>query len=235
MRVKLISHTPNPDIVCAAAAYTTIKDKPPSELFKELMKDKKRAEKVLRNVVGYGHHSVIEHAYFTFSIEGISRSCSHQLVRHRMASYSQQSQRYVKFEEMNYVTPKTVKGAVKAKYDKKMGEIADFYREMLDAGIPAEDARFVFPNAAHTNIVVTMNARSLMNFFGIRCCYNAQWEIKGLADKMLVEARKVAPVIFEKAGPRCLHYGYCPEGARTCGRITEVRGEYERGAKGKGK
>jgi thymidylate synthase (FAD) len=174
--------------------------------------------KGLKRVIERGHTSVLEHATFTLSIEGISRACSHQLVRHRMASYSQQSQRRVKLKGGDYIVPPSVAANAKAE---------EFYRDLMDAawrgyakliemGIPTEDARFVLPNSAKTNLVVTMNARSLLNFFELRCCLHAQWEIRELAYEMLRRAKKVAPLIFGSAGPPCEVRGICPEKDTSC-------------------
>lgn len=203
MDVRLLAYTPNPDRVCAAAAYTSHKKEAPKEDFKGLDESKVRA--FLRKVIGWGHLSVVEHASFTFSVEGISRACTHQLVRHRIASYTQQSQRYVKFSKKDlgkYITPKSIKGKSKKAYKKLMDNAAKTYTQLVDSGVPAEDARYVLPNASPTNIVVTMNGRELLHFFGLRLSKGAQWEIKELAKKMLKEARKVAPGIFENAGPQ---------------------------------
>ncbi len=150
-------------------------------------------------------------------------------MRHRLASYSQQSQRYVSHEDrFSAVTPPTIaeKPELQKRYDALLDETHRVYRELLEAGIPAEDARFVLPNAAETKIVLTMNARELLHFFELRCCRRAQWEIRVMAVKMLRLARGVAPLIFAKAGPGCLQ-GSCPEGAMTCGKIAEVRKEFE--------
>ncbi len=226
MRVKLISWTPDPEKTVAVAAYTSISRHDPIWRWENYNPEK--GEKVIRNVVGYGHHSVIEHASFTFAVEGCSRACTHQLVRHRLASYTQQSQRYVKFKELDYVTPPKIEKNKEAKavYDDAMSKLADAYQKLIDMGIPPEDARFVFPNAAKSNIVITMNARELLHFFGLRCCLRAQWEIRELANRMLLEVKRVAPVIFEKAGPRCVSLGYCPEGKFTCGKLKEVLETY---------
>lgn len=216
MKVTLISHTPNPDFVCAAAARTTIKMEGAEEALKTL--DEEGAGKTLKRVMGKWHLSVVEHASFTFAIEGISRACSHQLVRHRLASYTQQSQRYVKMDkgQFPYVVPSSMKGKHREKFEEMMGTLAREYKYFLDEGIPTEDARYILPNAACTNIVVTMNARELLNFFGLRCCLRAQWEIRELANRMLVEVKKVAPIIFENAWARCKDIGYCPEGESDC-------------------
>ncbi len=219
MRVRLVAHTFEPDMVCAAAAYTSWKKRSTDRLISQL--DEREASKFLEKVMGFGHLSVTEHATFTFSISGISRACSHQLVRHRIASYTQQSQRYVRFKksELKYVTPPSIKKAgLEERYAKIMEQIAEAYEE-LSKYVPVEDARYVLPNAAHTNIVVTMNARELNHFFGLRLCERSQWEIRELAERMLREVRKVAPVLFSKAGPRCESLGYCPEGELSCGRM----------------
>ncbi len=175
-----------------------------------------------------GHFSVLEHASFTFGIEGISRACSHQLVRHRLASYSQQSQRYVSQKErFEAVTPPSIacRPELRERYEGLLEEIHRVYGQFLDAGVPAEDARFVLPNAAATKLVVTMNARELHHFFNLRCCRRAQWEIRAVARDMLRLVRRKAPVLFAKAGPGCLR-GACPEGAMTCGDMAKVREEY---------
>jgi len=178
----------------------------------------KQQSAVLEQVLGLGHTSVIEHTSFTFAISDVSRSLTHQLVRHRIASYSQQSQRYVNLNEPQYVTPPSIIKNKKMKnaYDETMAVIWDQYNKLLKMKIPSEDARYVLPNAACTNIMVTMNARSLLNFFELRCCLHAQWEIRLLANKMLKEARKVAPTIFKNSGPSCKTQGICPEKKKDC-------------------
>jgi len=214
MKVKLVAHTPNPEETCAAAAQTSFKEESPIELFGRMTKEK--AEKILRRVVGYGHVSVVEHASFTFAVQGVSRSLTHQLVRHRIASYTQQSQRFVKVDATKddwYVIPKTCDTPEKQqKFKERMHQIAQWYEDALADGMPPEDARYYLPNAAKTNITITMNARELLHFFAYRCCARAQWELRELADEMLRQVRRVAPVIFENAGPNCVQRGYCPEG-----------------------
>ncbi|HEX54784.1 MAG: FAD-dependent thymidylate synthase [Candidatus Altiarchaeales archaeon] len=220
MEVKLISYTKNPDRVCASAAFTSWKKLSTKELFEELTD--REVDDFLRKVIGFGHLSVTEHASFTFSVSGISRACSHQLVRHRIASYTQQSQRYVKFKknELEFITPRTIERnkSLYEEYKSIMEKISEFYEKLLKENIPAEDARYVIPNAATTNLTVTMNARELLHFFGLRLCERAQWEIRELAKMMLDEVKKVAPILFESAGPRCEKLGYCPEGELSCGR-----------------
>jgi thymidylate synthase (FAD) len=214
MKVELLAYTPEPEILAALSAATSFREKGAS-----LRKDKmtpEKAKKILRRVISYGHHSVIEHASFTFSLEGVSRALTHQLVRHRIASYTQQSQRYVKITTNNddwYVIPPTYDNEEKKeKFKKRMKIMASWYQEALKEGFPGEDARFYLPNATKSNIVVTMNARELLHFFKLRCCARCQWELRGVADEMLRQVKKIAPVIFEKAGPSCVALGFCPEG-----------------------
>ncbi len=216
MKVTLINHSENPDRVCAAAAQSCYSEKGASELFGTTSDD--RAKKMIEKVVGMGHLSVVEHAHFTFSVEGVSRSLTHQLVRHRIASYSQQSQRYVSMDKAEYVTPPKISDDPEAKalYEKAMDTAWDAYRELARKA-PKEDARYVLPNACHTNITITMNARELWHLFRLRCCRRAQWEIRIMAWKMLAEAKKVAPVLFADAGPGCFRGG-CPEGEYSCGK-----------------
>jgi thymidylate synthase (FAD) len=234
LKVILLRHTPNPEETVAMAAKLCYS---PSDI--ESLKNKieaKDQKAFVEKLMNMGHMSPIEHPSFTFAIEGISRACSHQLVRHRLASYSQQSQRYVSEEAgFDYVIPETIKA------DKEMKRIfTDFMKDAQKAyntlvqklnenGIKGEaanqDARFVLPNAAETKIIVTMNARELQHFFRQRCCNRAQWEIRAMAEKMLKLAKKVSPVIFQRSGPPCL-YAPCPEGTYTCGKIKEVRKKY---------
>jgi thymidylate synthase (FAD) len=215
MNVKLIGFTPNPEELPAMAAKLTHSKTKPEELDKTSDKELKS---ILEYVMNLGHTSVIEHTCFTFAISDVSRSLTHQLVRHRIASYAQQSQRYVNFKEPNYVTPPKIAKDKKMRkvYDETMENIWEQYNKLLDLGIPAEDCRFILPNAACTNIIMTMNARSLLNFFELRCCQHAQWEIRQLANRMLSELKKVAPIIFKNAGPACTSKGICPENKKDC-------------------
>jgi len=214
MIVKLLAYTQNADKICASAGNSCYSEKASHELIDEI----DDPERVLSKIVGMGHHSVVEHAVFTFSVEGVSRALTHQLVRHRIASFSQQSQRYVPLNEPTYVIPETIKAdpeALKA-YEAMMNIIWDTYRKLSET-IPAEDARYVLPNGCTTNITITMNARELLHFFSLRCCNRAQWEIRDMADRMLEICRNVSPVIFKDAGPPCIR-GPCPEGKLTCGK-----------------
>ena len=180
-------------------------------------------------VLESGHVSPIEHVSFTFALSGVSRALTHQLVRHRLASYSQQSQRYVDASRFDYVMPPAIakNTAAKGRFMRFMDEVGAAYRdikELLEAdgrmGAKAnEDARFVLPQAVQTRLVMTMNCRSLLNFFEQRCCMRAQWEIRAVAEKMLDKCREVLPEIFTPAGAKCERLRYCPEGERfTCGR-----------------
>jgi len=216
LKVVLLNYTKNPDKICAAAAQSCYSEKGASELFEGTTDEK--AKKMIKKVVGMGHLSVVEHAYFTFSVEGVSRSLTHQLVRHRVASYSQQSQRYVTMDKAKYVLPPSIGTDAETKklYKKAMDDAWRIYRELAKK-VPKEDARYVLPNACNTNITVTMNTRELWHFFSLRCCRRAQWEIRMMAWKMLAEAKKAAPILFENAGPGCFR-GPCPEGEYTCGR-----------------
>ena len=216
MKVSLLNFTKNPDRICAAAAQSCYSEKGASELFETTTDE--RAKKMIKKVVGMGHLSVVEHAHFTFSVEGVSRSLTHQLVRHRIASYSQQSQRYVAMDKAEYVLPPSVSRDPEAKklYTNLMDDAWRTYRELAKK-LPKEDARYVLPNACNTNITITMNARELWHFFNLRCCRRAQWEIRMMAWKMLREGKKGAPLLFENAGPGCFR-GPCPEGAYSCGR-----------------
>jgi len=223
LKVVLLNYTKNPDRICAAAAQSCYSEKGASELFESTTDDK--AKKKIKKVVAMGHLSVVEHAYFTFSVEGVSRSLTHQLVRHRVASYSQQSQRYVSMDKAQYVTPPTISSDPEAKrlFESSMENAWAVYKSLAKK-IPKEDARYVLPNACHTNIMITMNARELWHFFRLRCCRRAQWEIRLMAWRMLEEVKKVAPILFEEAGPGCLREP-CPEGEYACGRIFK-KGEF---------
>lgn len=225
MRVQLLTHTPDPEQVVAAAARLCYSEAGINQL---LAQAPEQAPKLLRKILDLGHLSVLEHASFTFGIEGISRACSHQLVRHRIASYSQQSQRYVSHQApFDAVLPASIASqpAMAARFQAHLATTHELYRDLLAAGIPAEDARFVLPNAAATKLVMTMNARELHHFFTLRCCRRAQWEIRAMANEMLRLSRRAAPLLFAEAGPGCLR-GACPEGPMSCGQAAAVRNEY---------
>ena len=214
MKVTLLAHTMNADAICAAAGNSCYSDRPSADIVDDI-----DSEKVLSRIIGMGHHSVIEHAVFTFSVEGVSRALTHQLVRHRVASFSQQRQRYVSLDRATFVTPPPVEADAEAErvFDETMDTIWEAYRKLESLGIPNEDARYLLPNGCTTNITVTMNARELLHFFSLRCCNRAQWEIREMADQMLEICRGISPVIFKNAGPPCVT-GPCPEGKKSCGK-----------------
>ncbi len=235
LKVSILEHTPNPENIVALAAKLCYSPVGVEELKEKL--GEKDIEHLINLLRESGHHSPFEHVSFTFAIEGISRACSHQLVRHRLASYSQQSQRYVS-EEKGFdfiVPPQFQKDAEIYKIFLEAMENAHKYYCLLiskleEKGVKGElarqDARFVLPNATETKIIVTMNARELLHFFKVRCCNRAQWEIRHLAIEMLKMVKKIAPLLFKEAGPSCL-LGTCPEGRFTCGRIKEVRKKFK--------
>ena len=236
MRVVLLRYTDEPEATVAAAARLCYSASDVQKLLERLSPEK--VKRLVRDLINRGHLSAIEHASFTFAVEGISRACSHQLVRHRLASYSQQSQRYVSMEskkqggQFPFVVPDTVKEAgVEEWFTEKMKTIQEWYdhlcsllkeRLKIEGERLYQDARYLLPNAAATRIIVTMNARELRHFFTLRCCNRAQWEIRRVAIEMLKVVKRVAPVLFEKAGPACIR-GACPEGAFSCKKAEEVR------------
>ncbi len=241
IKVNLIAYTPEPEKVVAAAAKMCYSKSGPDEIMENLTPE--NTEKFLNRLISMGHESPIEHISFTFGVEGISRSLLAQLTRHRIASYSVKSQRYVEETAFSYVTPPEIEKNEKAKavYEKTMADITNAYNELADELYNVhknsmdekaarkkaiEDARFVLPNACETKLVMTFNARSLLNFFSERCCERAQWEIRDLADKMLALVREKAPVIFKNAGPKCVR-GACPEGPMSCGKRAEKIAKYK--------
>lgn len=234
MEVRLISHSDLGPLVCGYAAKVCTSAEMP-ECPDELAVTRKEGEaspfkKALDHALASGHESVLEHWSATFAIEGISRACSHQLVRHRVASYSQQSQRWVRMayssrDPFNYVLPDSIKDNPEARvlFENHMRATAEVYGRLVDCyDIPMEDARYVLPNACCTNIVVTMDARELRHFLGLRLCTRAQWEIRELAERMLELLKEECPVLFEDIGPQCEQLGYCPE-AKGCGMTKERR------------
>ncbi len=202
MKVSLIAFTPNAEKVCADAAAVCTRSY-----------DGKRA---LQHALASGHESVLEHAVFTFRVEGISRAALAQITRHRLASFSVESQRYVKLGIPDFVIPESIRSsAFASEVESTMRYCMNLYQRLLDAGVPAEDARFVTPQAVPTSFILTMNARELRHFFSLRCCNRAQWEIRKLADEMFRLCRQKAPMLFVNAGPGCVK-GSCPE-KRSCG------------------
>ena len=213
MHVEIVKHTPDPERVVALAARQCY-----SEGFvMDGCSTSAQDAALIRKVLGSGHSSVVEHASFTFAIEGISRVTSHQLVRFRVASFSQQSQRYTSVGE-DYVVPEKIKEmAFFHSYNHAIKLAYETYEEMVKAGVPKEDARYVLPNACPTNLIMTMNARELLHAFNLRCCNRAQWEIRELFNAILRLVKPIAPTIFENAGASCVA-GPCPEGAMGCGK-----------------
>ncbi len=225
LRVTLLQHTPLPERAVASAGRLCYAPVSAAELKQSMSDDDVR--RLVRGLVRSGHMSALEHASFTFAIDGISRACSHQLVRHRVASYSQQSQRYVRFgSDGSFVIPPRIAAndEARAVFQEAMENARRSYDRLVELGVAEgrsnesvfEDARFVLPNAAETKIVVTMNARELRHLFSLRCCRRAQWEINRLAWTMRHLASSAAPVLFEGTGPGCMTGG-CPEGKMTCG------------------
>lgn len=249
-KVTLLAHTPEPEKTVAAAAKLCYSPADIGTLMEGITDEK--AASFLEMLAGLGHQSPIEHASFTFGIEGVSRALLAQITRHRIASFSVQSQRYVPEKEFSFVTPPEIAADEEAAalFQEAMESCGKYYDRIADllkdkyyplflqqgksekAAASAaekkaiEDARFVLPNACETKMVVTMNARSLMNFFHLRCCSRAQWEIRDVARQMVALVYPVAPHLFAQAGPPCL-CGKCPEGKMSCGKMAEMRAEYE--------
>ena len=248
-KVTLLCHTPDPQRVVAAAAKLCYSAQTVEGLLDGLTDEK--TESFIHMLMGLGHESPVEHVSFTFAIEGVSRSLLAQITRHRIASYSVQSQRYVRLSPFEYVIPPEISADSRAfsAYERAIRAAAASYEEitgilkekhcarLLAEEVPEkqassraekmaiEDARFVLPNACETRMVVTMNARSLYNFFRHRCCTRAQWEIREVANQMLALVKDAAPILFEKSGPPCVS-GPCPEGKMSCGRAAEMRERY---------
>jgi len=227
VHVALMSYTPDPERTIAAAARVSTSLVGATKLTEKLTPQ--AVDRLLAQLIASGHFSPFEHASFTFAVEGISRVTSHQLVRHRMASYTQQSQRYVPLKEVNYVTPAaiTAKPKLETKYHDVVRGAHHLYLEMLDAGIPAEDARYVLPQATETRLVMTMNARELIHVCSLRLCLRAQWEIVELFERIKAEVERVAPRLGAELKPKCYRLGYCDE-AESCGifpTATQVVGE----------
>lgn len=239
-KVELLAHTPEPEKLVAAAAKMCYSNAGVQGVMDQLTPEK--TEKFLQMLMSMGHESPLEHVSFTFGLEGVSRSLLAQLTRHRIASYSVKSQRYVNEGTFEFVTPPEIaqNPEAHALYQKTMTDINDAYlkltatlRSVHEQTLPPsaaekkaiEDARYVLPNACETKLIVTMNVRSLHNFFAHRCCERAQWEIRAVADQMLSLVKRVAPTLFAASGPPCVK-GACPEGKMSCGKILEKRNTY---------
>ncbi|MDR1511791.1 MAG: FAD-dependent thymidylate synthase [Endomicrobium sp.] len=217
MKIKLLSFTHKAEKMCAIAAglcYSSVSIEKVSKKFLE----NNEVKKILKKVISAGHYSVLEHVSFTFGVEGVSRSLLAQFTRHRIASFSVQSQRYVRFRDsIEFIIPETIKKnkLLLKKYNSTLESVESLYKGLLDAGISAEDARYILPNASPTKLMVTMNARELRHFFSLRCCNKSQKEIRYVACCMLNFAKKKAPLLFCNAGPECVR-GDCRE-ASSCG------------------
>lgn len=248
-KVTLLTHTPMPEQTIAAAAKLCYSAAEIDKIYEGLTPEKTASFVEMLSEIG--HESPIEHASFTFGIEGVSRSFLAQVTRHRMASFSVQSQRYVKENMFEYVLPPEIEGIPEAReeYIRAMEEDQAHYdsltailkekhkKAFLAEGKPEkeanrlaekkaiEDARFVLPNACNTKMICTMNARSLMNFFTLRCCNRAQWEIRDVANQMYRLVYAAAPKLFQNAGPSCVR-GACSEGKMSCGKMQEVRSQF---------
>ncbi len=247
LKVELITYTPEPEKIIAAAAKLCYSQSDIHTLMESLTPEK--VESFIHMLGSLGHESPFEHISFTFGIQGVSRSLTHQLVRHRIgSSYSQKSQRYVKEGQFEYIMPPSIQENIKARelFIKAMEDDQKTYDELVELlgaqqyeisvaqgkeekeakrqaeKSAIEDARFVLPNACETKIVVTMNARALFNFFHHRCCTRAQWEIRACSTQMLRLVKEVAPTVFSRSGPRCVG-GKCPEGTMTCGKMKEMQ------------
>lgn len=250
-KVFLITHTYNPVKTVAQAAKLCYSSSNIEDLGNNLTDEK--ASDFVKMLADLGHESPLEHASFTFGIEGVSRALLAQITRHRIASYSVKSQRYVSEKMFEYVLPPEIENDACAKevfiksmqdaqaaYD-KLAEVLkqNHAKRLISEGVEEktalktaeklanEDARFVLPNACETKMVVTMNVRSLLNFFKHRCCNRAQWEIRAVAEQMLIEVCKVAPELFSHAGPACA-FGSCCEGSMTCGKAKQMREKYRK-------
>ena len=247
LQVELIQHTPDPERLVAAAAKLCYSQAGIDQIAQGLSQPV--IEDFLNMLGEIGHESPVEHITFTFGIAGVSRSLLAQLTRHRIASYSVRSQRYVNEKGFDYIIPPEIEAipAAKELFLQAMEADQQFYEQLvallmekhqlsylqegktekeaerLTEKQANEDARFILPNACETKIVLTMNARSLNNFFRQRCCNRAQWEIRALAIEMLKQVRTIAPVLFKRSGPACYSTGKCPEGKMTCGKAAETK------------
>jgi len=216
VQVTLINYTPNPELTIAVAARSSASSLSATKLWDTL--SPRQVESLLKQLLDSGHLSPFEHVNFTFVIDSVSRVTSHQLVRHRLASYTQQSQRYVNVKEHKYITPPKVLAHPEflVKYQQAVESAQKLYCDMVEAGIPYEDARYILPQAVETQLVMTMNARELLHACSLRLCLRAQWEIVELFERIKSEVKKVAPYIGAELKPKCYRLGYCDE-RESCG------------------
>lgn len=226
MNVKLLEMSQNAIALIYVACRQCYSEKFAGDVFADATVDLKKQEEFVKSIVASGHMSPLEHVKFTFAVQGVSRALTHQLVRHRLASYSQQSQRYVKEKDFDYIIPPAIENNPEAKneFEKLMNTIQQSYTKLLlflgqdniKGELANQDARFALPQAAETKIVVSMNCRELLHFFEHRCCSRAQWEIRQLANKMLEICQKELPAVFFEAGAKCETLKHCPEGEKFC-------------------
>jgi thymidylate synthase (FAD) len=227
-KVELVRHTLEGEALTALAAKLCYAGGDLETLRERIQKNDQRA--FISKVMQMGHESVMEHVSFTFLIEGVSRSLLAQLTRHRIASFSVQSQRYVSYEKgFGYVVPPAVEALgteAVTEYAAQMDQMLTWYQDWQQKLGTNEDARFVLPNACETRLLMTMNVREIRHFLELRMCRRAQWEIRQLAETVFALCYTEAPELFADAGPGCLR-GACPEGEKTCGKMREVRAERE--------
>ena len=228
LKVILIRHTLSPEETTALAAKLCYSKSTIEELSEKVSRNDQNA--FIEKIMKMGHESVLEHSSFTFGIEGVSRVLLAQLTRHRIASFSVQSQRYVSYENgFGYIVPESIIALGEeevARFHQQMETIETWYKDWqkkLGTGEKSnEDARFVLPNACETRVLLTMNVRELLHFFSLRMCNRAQWEIRNMAEQMFLICLETAPSLFKFAGPSCLR-GACHEGEKGCGRAQQIR------------
>lgn len=230
MQVKLLTYTPDCERVVAVGAKTCYSSDDPATLW-QTMSDE-QVDKMIAHLLTSQHTSPIEHAYFTFGIQGLSRAAAQQLTRHRLMSVSMQSQRYVDMNNANYTVPGSIMEAKpiilsnetpKKVFFKFLEATNNTYRYLTkNCGIKKEDARAILPLCTQSNLVITLNAAELYHIFDLRCCVRAQREFRELAGLMLKLVKEAAPNLFAKAGASCVHYGYCPEGSQSCGKAPTL-------------
>lgn len=221
IQVKLISYPEEAELIAKMAGLICYSGEKVFEEIKE--KASLKPDEYLEAIIKSGHLSIIEHNVFVFYVSGISRVTSHQLVRKRIASFSQQSQRYVNAENFEYIIPDEInRSSFGEKYKEIVNQTHELYQEMVSNGIPKEDARYILPNATSTQLIVSMNGHSLIDLLVRRICQRSQWEIQELAERMLEEVKKVAPAIFKNLGAYCDFHGYCPENSHSCGRAPTL-------------
>ena len=240
MKVELIRHTLSPEETIALGAKLCYSKATIGDLRQKI--EEKDQEQFIEKLLGMGHESVFEHASFTFGVEGVSRVLLAQLTRHRLASFSVQSQRYVSYDKgFGYILPPRIEALgpeAAEEYGRQMEQMQSWYNEWQEklggkGEGTNEDARFVLPNACETRVLMTMNVRELRHFFSLRMCARAQWEIREMATRMHALCMEAAPALFADAGPACLR-GKCPEGEKTCGKMTEIRAEREKALRSMG-